>query len=186
GGMIARRLDEAMAKHNAKTQQEDVECDESEDQEYSRDMNPILQDSMCVPPPPLVDLDSEDIEKPPPKKKQPRKKVAREYVPAYRSGPYALILTLYQQSQRLNYRGYMTRAELQKEAQPLCDASFTMKIVSASKRHSTSCKQTYKWNNASDFLSGLLRSIGCHKPSNVRGTAHSCINCLNLLSGVIT
>ena len=28
--------------------------------------------------------------------------------------------------QRLNYCGYMTRAELQKEAQPLCDASFTM------------------------------------------------------------
>ncbi|XP_020631792.1 crossover junction endonuclease MUS81-like isoform X2 [Orbicella faveolata] len=36
------------------------------------------------------------------------------------------MLTLYQQSQRINYRGYMTRAELQKEAQPLCDVSFTM------------------------------------------------------------
>lgn len=120
GGMIARRLDEAMAKHNARNQQED-ECDELE--EYStRDMNPIM-DSLSVPPPPL---DNENIEHAPPKRKQPRKKVSREYIPAYRSGPYALMLTLYQQSQRINYRGYMTRAELQKEAQPLCDASFTM------------------------------------------------------------
>ena len=30
--------------------------------------------------------------------------------------------------QKPNYRGYMTRAELQKEAQPLCDASFTMVV----------------------------------------------------------
>ena len=32
-------------------------------------------------------------------RKQARKKVVREYVPAYRSGPYALMLTLYRQSQ---------------------------------------------------------------------------------------
>ena len=30
---------------------------------------------------------------------------------------------------RPNYRGYMTRAELQKEAQPFCEASFTMVIT---------------------------------------------------------
>jgi len=120
GGMIARRLDEAMAKHYARNQQEDVACDELE--ECSRDMKPIM-DSLSVPPPPL---DNENVDQAPPKRKKPRKKVVCEYVPTYRSGPYALMLTLYQQSQRINYRGYMTRAELQKEAQPLCDASFTM------------------------------------------------------------
>ncbi|KAK2553821.1 Crossover junction endonuclease MUS81 [Acropora cervicornis] len=68
GDMIARRLDEAMEKHNA------------------------------------CNLESE----------------------AFRSGPFALMLTLYRESRKVNYRGYMTRPELQKEAQPLCDASFTV------------------------------------------------------------
>lgn len=42
-----------------------VECHELEE-EYSRDMNPIL-DSLSVPPPPLMDLDNDAIEKAPPK-----------------------------------------------------------------------------------------------------------------------
>ncbi|KAJ7360134.1 Crossover junction endonuclease mus81 [Desmophyllum pertusum] len=64
-GMIARRLDQAMANHNARNQQEIVECHELEE-EYSRDINPIL-DSLSVPPPPLMDLDNDAIEKAPPK-----------------------------------------------------------------------------------------------------------------------
>ncbi|KAL8615659.1 hypothetical protein ACOMHN_034809 [Nucella lapillus] len=50
----------------------------------------------------------------------------REYVPAYRSGPYAILLTLYRQAQDPNFRGFMTKAELCRAAQPLSDKSFTV------------------------------------------------------------
>lgn len=32
-------------------------------------------------------------------RKEPKRKVTNEYVPAFRSGPYALIVTLYQHNQ---------------------------------------------------------------------------------------
>ncbi|XP_063230014.1 crossover junction endonuclease MUS81 [Bacillus rossius redtenbacheri] len=48
-----------------------------------------------------------------------------EYVPAYRSGPYALLLTLLKNSERHDYKGYMTKSELQTQAQDLSDTSFT-------------------------------------------------------------
>ncbi|CAL1540058.1 unnamed protein product, partial [Lymnaea stagnalis] len=50
---------------------------------------------------------------------------SREYVPAYRSGPYALILTLYRHHQDPLFKGYMTKTELSQSAQPLADKSFT-------------------------------------------------------------
>ncbi|XP_078000727.1 structure-specific endonuclease subunit MUS81-like isoform X2 [Glandiceps talaboti] len=49
----------------------------------------------------------------------------REYIPAYRSGPYALILALYNDMQKENSRGYLTKGELMQEAQPLCEKSFS-------------------------------------------------------------
>lgn len=50
----------------------------------------------------------------------------KEYVCKYRSGPYALILTLYQESIEPSSKGYMLKTELQAKAQPLCDKSFTL------------------------------------------------------------
>uniref|UniRef100_UPI0037E8CFA1 crossover junction endonuclease MUS81 n=1 Tax=Semicossyphus pulcher TaxID=241346 RepID=UPI0037E8CFA1 len=49
----------------------------------------------------------------------------REYVPQKRSGGYAVLLTLYRQSQIPGSKGYMFKMELQTEAQLLCDKSFT-------------------------------------------------------------
>ncbi|XP_056156608.1 crossover junction endonuclease MUS81 [Lampris incognitus] len=53
-------------------------------------------------------------------------KKKREYVPQNRSGGYALLLTLYRQSQIPGSKGYMFKMELQAEAQLLCDKSFTV------------------------------------------------------------
>ena len=50
----------------------------------------------------------------------------KKYVCKYRSGPYALILTLFQESQNPSTIGYMSKIDLQMEAQPLCDKSFTV------------------------------------------------------------
>ncbi|XP_034713011.1 crossover junction endonuclease MUS81 isoform X2 [Etheostoma cragini] len=50
----------------------------------------------------------------------------REYVPQKRSGGYAVLLTLYRQSQIPGSKGYMFKMELQAEAQRLCDKSFTV------------------------------------------------------------
>ncbi|XP_043916259.1 crossover junction endonuclease MUS81 [Protopterus annectens] len=53
-------------------------------------------------------------------------KKLREYVPQKRSGGYAVLLTLYQDSKNPHGRGFMTKPELQREAQPLCEKSLTL------------------------------------------------------------
>ncbi|KAE8607679.1 hypothetical protein XENTR_v10011250 [Xenopus tropicalis] len=68
--------------------------------------------------------ESQDLS--PSKKKKTGGKKQREYVPQRRSGGYAVLLTLYRDTKSPSSRGYMTKAELQKEAQPLCDKSFTL------------------------------------------------------------
>merc|ERR1719233_585407 len=57
------------------------------------------------------------------KKKGGRKE--KEYIPKTRSGAYAILITLYHAQDRYNYPGYMTKVELQKEAQPRCDQNFS-------------------------------------------------------------
>lgn len=64
--------------------------------------------------------DNDDSDTPQPAKK-PRKMKA--YVPAYRSGAYAILLTLATLDE-LDQRG-LSKAELTEAAQPHCDASFT-------------------------------------------------------------
>ncbi|XP_074651449.1 structure-specific endonuclease subunit MUS81-like [Tubulanus polymorphus] len=50
----------------------------------------------------------------------------REYIPAHRSGPYALILALYRNQQDEHGRGFMLKRELITAAQPLCDKSLSV------------------------------------------------------------
>ena len=59
-----------------------------------------------------------------PAKKQKTAK-ARAYIPAQRSGGYAILLVLHRQLDQEGYRGYMTKRELIYIAQTLCDSSFT-------------------------------------------------------------
>ncbi|XP_048370797.1 crossover junction endonuclease MUS81 isoform X2 [Sphaerodactylus townsendi] len=49
---------------------------------------------------------------------------ARGYFPAQRSGACAVLVALYQDSTNPHTRGYLTKSELQRAAQPLCDKSF--------------------------------------------------------------
>ena len=51
---------------------------------------------------------------------------SRDYLPAYRSGAYALIITLYQECQKPDYPGYLNKGDLQEKAQHLADKSFTI------------------------------------------------------------
>ncbi|KAH9496133.1 Crossover junction endonuclease mus81 [Bulinus truncatus] len=72
--------------------------------------------------------DNSDIDQgaPPPKRPVRRSTSGgREYIPSYRSGPYALVLTLYRQTKNPDFKGYMFKAELAQAAQSLCDKSFT-------------------------------------------------------------
>ncbi|XP_062310999.1 crossover junction endonuclease MUS81 [Osmerus eperlanus] len=50
----------------------------------------------------------------------------REYVPQRRSGGYAVLLTLYRQSQVPGSKGFMFKMELQEAAQSLCEKSFSV------------------------------------------------------------
>ncbi|XP_061816561.1 crossover junction endonuclease MUS81 isoform X3 [Nerophis lumbriciformis] len=55
-----------------------------------------------------------------------KKKKKREYVPQKGSGGYAVLLTLYRQSQMPGSKGFMFKMELQAEAQHLCNKSFAV------------------------------------------------------------
>ncbi|XP_042294869.1 crossover junction endonuclease MUS81 isoform X2 [Sceloporus undulatus] len=59
------------------------------------------------------------------KKKQPAS-CKRARVPAPRSAAYAVLLALYQDSMDPESRGYLTKPELQRAAQPLCNKSFCL------------------------------------------------------------
>uniref|UniRef100_A0A9J7XQ36 Crossover junction endonuclease MUS81 n=1 Tax=Cyprinus carpio carpio TaxID=630221 RepID=A0A9J7XQ36_CYPCA len=59
-------------------------------------------------------------------RKEKGTKKKREYVPQKRSGGYAVLLTLYRHAQMPGSKGFMFRNELQTEAQPLCEKSFTV------------------------------------------------------------
>ncbi|GCC42501.1 hypothetical protein chiPu_0026809, partial [Chiloscyllium punctatum] len=59
------------------------------------------------------------------KRRRPENREEQDYKPQKRSGGYALLLTFYREATKPNYRGFMTKAELQRKAQPLCRNSFT-------------------------------------------------------------
>lgn len=58
-------------------------------------------------------------------KEKPKKKQGKQYIPAFRSGAYALLIALYKRENEPDYRGYMTKGELLHEAQKYCDSSLT-------------------------------------------------------------
>ncbi|KAG9346446.1 hypothetical protein JZ751_006757 [Albula glossodonta] len=53
-------------------------------------------------------------------------KKRREYVPQKGTGGYAVLLALYRHCQISGNKGFMFKMELQREAQPLCEKSFTV------------------------------------------------------------
>jgi len=67
------------------------------------------------------------LNKTPKTPKSKGKKGPKEYVPKPRSGAYALLVTLYKESCKDGYPGYMNRVSLQTDAQPLSDQSFVSK-----------------------------------------------------------
>ncbi|KAI8479205.1 Crossover junction endonuclease mus81 [Branchiostoma belcheri] len=125
GDKICKMLDDKLAKHI----QENGPLAEVEDTHLpstSSTNTGVIQGSLCVPPRPGGNGNSQGSSGEPRPKKRKKAGGTKEYVPAFRSGPYALLVTLYRNMQNPNSRGFMGRAELQREAQPLCDKSFTL------------------------------------------------------------
>ena len=61
----------------------------------------------------------------PDKRRTPVKNPGKEYVPRHRSGAYAVLITLYHESCKDEFRGHVSKNWLQTEAQNLADESFT-------------------------------------------------------------
>eukprot|EP00058_Branchiostoma_floridae_P024592 XP_002610082.1 hypothetical protein BRAFLDRAFT_125664 [Branchiostoma floridae] len=125
GDKICKMLDDKLAKHI----QEHGPLPEVVDTHLpstSRTNTGIIAGSLSVPPAPGGNDNSQGSSREPRPKKRKKAVAAKEYVPAFRSGPYALLVTLYRNMQNPNSRGFMGRAELQREAQPLFDKSFTL------------------------------------------------------------
>ncbi|XP_074861173.1 structure-specific endonuclease subunit MUS81 isoform X2 [Carettochelys insculpta] len=119
GDGICRRLDEELARHRAE-QGADAQFDSVEGASPSMggqesDLPRTEHHSRNNPSP-------GDLEPPSMRKHRP----PRRYVPAPRSGGYAVLLALYQDSLSPHGRGFLTKLELQRAAQPLCDKSFTV------------------------------------------------------------
>ncbi|XP_031549112.1 crossover junction endonuclease MUS81-like isoform X2 [Actinia tenebrosa] len=106
GPNIAKKLDEALASYQENSGLEVYE---------------VLSVQTTADPP-------QETEKPV-KDNQTKKKVQKkptEYAPGYRTGAYALLLTLHKHHQNADYPGFMSKDELQKKAQLLSDKSFTL------------------------------------------------------------
>ncbi|XP_039515244.1 crossover junction endonuclease MUS81 [Pimephales promelas] len=84
-----------------------------------------------------------------------RTRKKREYVPQKRSGGYAVLLTLYRHTQMPGSKGFMFRNELQTEAQPFCDKSFTVPDLG--------CKYT-AWSSVSTLIQKELL-VKTHNPA---------------------
>ncbi|XP_044258187.1 crossover junction endonuclease MUS81 isoform X2 [Tribolium madens] len=55
----------------------------------------------------------------------PKRSKPKEYIPLPGSGAFAILLTLYEKSLESNYQGYLTKADVIKYGQHLCNVSFT-------------------------------------------------------------
>ncbi|XP_046545078.1 crossover junction endonuclease MUS81-like [Haliotis rubra] len=60
------------------------------------------------------------------RRKSSGSKSSRDYIPAFRSGAYAILLSLYRNMQDPDTRGFMTKSEIVRAAQPLADKSFSV------------------------------------------------------------
>lgn len=58
-------------------------------------------------------------------KKETKKTPKKEYVPRQRTGAYAVLITLYKERCKDEYKGHVSKAWLQEAAQPLADESFS-------------------------------------------------------------
>ncbi|XP_071963917.1 crossover junction endonuclease MUS81-like [Antedon mediterranea] len=116
-----------------------------------------------------MDVSSESEDETPATKVKKRKKppvpsAPKEYIPAYRSGPYALILTLYQDFQDPYSKGFMKKPELQKAAQELSEKSMTVP--------DPGCRYT-AWSSMSTLITkGLVAREG--NPSRYTITPEGC------------
>ncbi|XP_065577861.1 uncharacterized protein LOC136038591 isoform X2 [Artemia franciscana] len=106
-GILDEKL-QAHLKNGGKIQ--DLHHDQTLSKCRSKDQNPRLKDREAL------DHGSQSTSA----QERPR----REYIPAPRSGSYAILTTLHQVTLSIGHKGYMTKAELIDRAQCACDASF--------------------------------------------------------------
>lgn len=134
GDGICKMLDDQLAKHYAEHGPDApihnlaVSSSTGSSSSKKKKKNPKQPESLAVAQPTdhVSMLDTECEITVPAKKKTATSKRPREYVPQKRSGGYAVLLSLFQDSKNLNSRGYLTKAELQRSAQAFCDKSFSL------------------------------------------------------------
>ncbi|XP_025024692.1 crossover junction endonuclease MUS81 isoform X1 [Python bivittatus] len=127
GEKICRQLDEQLEKHRSTQDGSALPglpaptsswkgCEDGGD--------PTFSDSPALPPAPSSLEPAQRQEQCSKKKQIVAQHRARGYVPTRRSPAYAVLLALYRNTMNPDSRGYLTKPELQKTAQPLCDKSF--------------------------------------------------------------
>ncbi|XP_039403490.1 crossover junction endonuclease MUS81 isoform X2 [Mauremys reevesii] len=124
GDWICRRLDERLERHRAE-QGADAPLEAMGGASPSmggQESDPPSTEHHSTNNPSASQTLLGDLEPPPMRKPRP----PRRYIPAPRSGGYAVLLALYKDSTSPRSRGFLMKSELQRAAQPLCDKSFTL------------------------------------------------------------
>uniref|UniRef100_A0ABM5F4G8 Crossover junction endonuclease MUS81 n=1 Tax=Pogona vitticeps TaxID=103695 RepID=A0ABM5F4G8_9SAUR len=124
GEKICRQLDERLERHLGDQALTEREAPASSPREPEGDGSPpsggSTQISDVPEGPPCMGLAQSQSKR----TKPTSGKMGR--LPARRSAAYALLLALYRDRTNPNSRGYLTKPELQRAAQPLCDKSFSL------------------------------------------------------------
>uniref|UniRef100_A0A2D4FIJ2 Crossover junction endonuclease MUS81 n=2 Tax=Micrurus corallinus TaxID=54390 RepID=A0A2D4FIJ2_MICCO len=117
GEKICHQLDEQLERHRS-TQDDTASAGREDGDDPTYSDRPVLPSA-------LSSLEPVQPQEQPSKKKQtvPQHR-ARVYMPTRRSAAYAVLLALYHNTMKPESRDYLTKPELQKSAQPLCDKSF--------------------------------------------------------------
>ncbi|XP_014662664.1 PREDICTED: crossover junction endonuclease MUS81-like isoform X2 [Priapulus caudatus] len=129
GDKICGMLDERLARHRS----------EFGDEESSTDSEPVQQQPLSLASTSslvhqrqqLVTATGLQMNTANERQRQSQRKRQRGrgeiWIPRYRCGTYAILITLYNNMQESESKGWMSKVELQTNAQPLCDNSFTQK-----------------------------------------------------------
>ncbi|XP_044304739.1 crossover junction endonuclease MUS81 isoform X2 [Varanus komodoensis] len=126
GERICRQLDEQLEKHRGAQDAADLQAPASswtgQEDGLPSCKGASIADFPARWPPSCSDKPEQQLKE----KRHGSRQRGRRYAPTQRSAAYAVLLALYQDSMSSHSKGYLTKLELQRAAQPLCDKSFTL------------------------------------------------------------
>ncbi|ODM90547.1 Crossover junction endonuclease MUS81 [Orchesella cincta] len=125
GAHMCKMIENRMVKENMMFSTPDEEEEDEEPRPSNKKAGAATKKKMKPPSAADPQFDSSEPQSLSSTSSQPTKAKQKQYLPVFRSGAYAILLALLDKDNQSGYRGFMTKSELQQEAQIYCDASMT-------------------------------------------------------------